>query len=372
MAILWKHCLVLSLGAFLVHARPKVRDYSNDVPTLYEGDMALTKEQVEALGLTQPVSKEPAWDQEAQTRGSVRNPRQLWPNGIIPFVINPRIDKKGNQLIRNSMQAWQKHVCVHFKEREQEQDYVEFVYKKGCWSYVGHIGQRQEVSIGRFTEDPPCEQGSLTHELGHALGFYHEQNRPDRDKYVKINLHNIRSGTERNFKKASEDTIDSRGVEYDYGSIMHYSKYAGNNRPGVVTIQSRDPNAELGQRKGPSKLDIKQARLMYNCDKSANGNNAYKPQTTGTGGVSNPSTGYSRPRPGVPSNPSTGYGRPRPGGASNPSTGYSRPPPGSPPGVKCIRKVKKIGSLTRITTVCRGPAGDSTRKQVQTQVLNGS
>ena len=66
-------------------------DYSNDVPTLYEGDMALTKEQVEALGLTHPVSNKPVSDQEAQTRGSLRNPRQLWPNGIIPFVINGRI-----------------------------------------------------------------------------------------------------------------------------------------------------------------------------------------------------------------------------------------------------------------------------------------
>ena len=61
--------------------------------------------------------------------------------------------------------------------------------------------------------------------------------------------------------------IDSRGVEYDYGSIMHYSKYAGNNRPGLVTIQPLDSTAELGQRKGPSKLDIKQARLMYKCGK---------------------------------------------------------------------------------------------------------
>lgn len=77
----------------------------------------------------------------------------------------------------------------------------------------------------------------------------------------------IVTGTERNFEKSSEKAIDSRGVEYDFGSIMHYSKYAGNNRPGVVTIESKETNAEIGQRKGPSKLDIKQARLMYNCGK---------------------------------------------------------------------------------------------------------
>lgn len=68
-----------------------VTDNSIDVPPLYEGDMALTKEQVQALGFTHPASQEPDWDQEAQTRGSLRNPRQLWPNGIIPFVINQEI-----------------------------------------------------------------------------------------------------------------------------------------------------------------------------------------------------------------------------------------------------------------------------------------
>ena len=46
---------------------------------------------------------------------------------------------------------------------------------------------------------------------------------------------------------------------------MHYSKYSGNNRPGLITIKAKDPTAEIGQRKSPSKGDITQARLMYGC-----------------------------------------------------------------------------------------------------------
>ena len=56
-----------------------------------------------------------------------------------------------------------------------------------CASYVGLIKKGgQKLTVG-----PSCKLGNIIHEIGHAIGFYHEMARPDRDKYVKVKWENI-------------------------------------------------------------------------------------------------------------------------------------------------------------------------------------
>lgn len=73
-------------------------------------------------------------------------------------------------------------------------------------------------------------------------------------------------GYERNFRKESFSTIDSRGVGYDYDSVMHYGSFFFTKEKGKKTIKTKKRGASIGQRVGLSDMDTEQANLLYNCD----------------------------------------------------------------------------------------------------------
>ncbi|XP_044235177.1 tolloid-like protein 1 isoform X4 [Ursus arctos] len=170
-------------------------------------------------------------------------------------------------MFKQAMRHWEKHTCVTFIERSDEESYIVFTYRPcGCCSYVGRRGNGpQAISIGKN-----CDKfGIVVHELGHVIGFWHEHTRPDRDNHVTIIRENIQPGQEYNFLKMEPGEVNSLGERYDFDSIMHYARNTFSRGMFLDTIlPSRDDNGirpAIGQRTRLSKGDIAQARKLYRC-----------------------------------------------------------------------------------------------------------
>jgi len=177
------------------------------------------------------------------------------------YTFHSAVSASVRSFINDAMDHVRENTCITFQERTDETDYVEFRQpSSGCSSPVGRDGGRQIIRLSQG-----CGFGSAVHEIVHSLGFWHEQSRPDRDSFVKINWDNIKDGKEGNFKRAHHNEVDSMGSVYDYGSIMHYGKRYFSKEGAGDTIEPFVEGAAIGQRTALSAHDIWQIKALYKC-----------------------------------------------------------------------------------------------------------
>ena len=185
-----------------------------------------------------------------------------WPRGIVPFQLSENLPFANKLAIFEAINHWQQKTSIQFveltsKNRANYHDYVSFVPAPGttCASYVGKKGGPQAIQLS-----PRCTAMNTVHEIGHALGLWHEQSRIDRDQFVRIVWENIEEDHRFNFEQHLTDGEDFG--EYDYQSIMHYSAYAF-SKNGEKTIVPLAEDTTIGQREQLSEKDITAISALY-------------------------------------------------------------------------------------------------------------
>ncbi|XP_065305797.1 astacin-like metalloprotease toxin 4 [Dermacentor albipictus] len=156
----------------------------------------------------------------------------------------------------------EEETCLRFVKRAHQKDYVRLVSKEGCYSYIGRNGAEQPLSLGRG-----CHfVGTVTHELLHAVGFFHEHSRPDRDNYITIFPENIMKGFLSSFDKVEPSEIRYL-TRFDYQSVMLYGSDAFSRGGGLPSMLTKDGRKlrDVYEKTGLSYFDIIRINALYNC-----------------------------------------------------------------------------------------------------------
>lgn len=213
-----------------------------------------------------------------------------WPRGEVIYTYHESINSAERAVIEAAMQHWRQHTCITFRPR-QAGDYYFIRFRsdtQGCWSLVGRqadrAGQGQDVSIGAGC----ANLNVVVHEIGHVIGFYHEQSRSDRDEYIDIVWSNVLPGYSLQFRKESDV---SYGIPYDLTSTMQYPQWAFSKEIfEKSTIVARNPAYQrfLNKNYPLSFRDRRLANKLYQCTASCGSgscsNGGYMRATASTSG----------------------------------------------------------------------------------------
>jgi hypothetical protein len=199
--------------------------------------------------LLYPEQLDLAADPRQRTQAHIIDYRQrlgTWDSGVIPYQVAGGFSDEERQRILNAFEQWSRIAPLVFVERTTQSAYLNVTRDPApenqaspCFS---NVGQFRRGVVVRTNLGSTCASSARTiaHEVGHALGMWHEHQRSDREQYLSIDFDNVRDNARSNFNIINGLPLVG---EYDFGSIMHYTRSAfavDTARPTIV------PHAPFG------------------------------------------------------------------------------------------------------------------------------
>jgi Astacin (Peptidase family M12A) len=185
-----------------------------------------------------------------------------WHNAIIPYDFDDSIELSDPirlTVFKAAVDFWHQRTPVRFVLRTTEPDYLlvkRVPSKERCSTFVGRKGGEQVLECAGTPEI-----ARVAHELGHAIGLFHEQQRLDRDAMVGVSAAAIRDEA-RNYARLDNELMVG---PYDFGSLMHYSVNVGATDRLPLTKIHPDPTLPpvYATATSPSAGDLAAVQFMY-------------------------------------------------------------------------------------------------------------
>lgn len=187
------------------------------------GDMLLNKAQIEYLSTS--------------NRGvAISDVSKRWEDLVIPYRFHPNYSSVSET--RQAISRMEsKLTCINFVELSSNgtaSSYIEFRDTsdpaiRGS-SALGRQGGQQIIRINPNNTVSSERIGVVVHEMGHALGLFHEQQHPNRDNYIIVNFGNIPLGACQNQFNIPMNQVTVG--DFDFGSVMLYNSFQCSSNSG--------------------------------------------------------------------------------------------------------------------------------------------
>ncbi len=185
---------------------------------------------------------------------------KLWPKGVLPYRTKDLTEEQERAIekIASDLKA-QTQIQLITYIPSKHKSWITF--KAGgnhCYSQVGFREGESIISL-----NPRCGYKEIYHEIFHILGFFHEQNRFDRDEHVQIIWENINEEHWTQFERFAKESFPKalQRTPFTFDTFMLYpsTTFSNSSDYSIVTIDGAPyPSHEV-----PSFVDYSRLKSLY-------------------------------------------------------------------------------------------------------------